>query len=212
MTEELAKTFEPLISSISKNFYGVDKEDLKQAGLVGLINAYNHYNEQNNTKFSTFAYQYIFGEMYNLALKMNIIKQSRDTLKLTKLIEKAKIYLTQVYKREPSIKEIANYLEISENDIINAINNTTTILSLDKLQEDDANLYNLIGSKQDDLDSKLDIEECLKNLDIDSQNIIRLRYYNDFTQQEIADKLGISQVKVSRYEAKSLKKLKTYLN
>ena len=66
--EGLLNSCEPLIKSIAKNFYNVEQEDLIQAGQIGLINAYKHYDKNSNTKFSTFAYSYIFGEMYNLSL------------------------------------------------------------------------------------------------------------------------------------------------
>ena len=207
MDDLLIKDFEVLIKSISYKFYGIDKEDLMQAGKVGLINAYKHYNKNSNTKFSTYAYTYIYGEMYNLLLNNKTIKTNKETLKLVKLIDKTKNYLEQKEGREVSLNEISSYLEIDESILENALISTNTILSLDKETEENDNLYN-IYKYEDDYDIKLDIRNSINDLDKCEQDIIKCRYFNDLTQSETAKVLGLSQVKVSRYEQKSLKKLK----
>lgn len=210
--EILIKECEPLITSIAKKFYQLDYNDLYQAGVTGLINAIRHYNPDSQTKFSTFAYQYIFGEMYNLALTSKTIKQNRDILKLTKLITKATTYLTQKEGREPTSKEISSYLEIPEETITQAINLTTPILSLDKEMESDTNLYNTIKSCEPDSNTLIDLKDSLASLTPEEQEIIKYRYYNDLTQQETATILGLTQVSVSRYEKRSLTKMYNYLN
>ena len=207
MDDLLIKDFEPLIKSISLKFYGIDNEDLMQAGKVGLINAYNHYDKNSNTKFSTYAYTYIYGEMYNLLLTNKMIKSNRDTLKLAKLIDKTKNYLEQKYERNVSLNEIASYLEIDLVLLENVVINTNSIFSLDKEDEETNNLYN-IYKYEDNNDIRLDLENSINDLSKEEQDIIKYRYYNDLTQSETAKILGISQVKVSRYEQKTLKKLK----
>ena len=207
MDDLLIKDFEPLIKSISSKFYGIDKEDLMQAGKVGLINAYNHYDKDSNTKFSTYAYTYIYGEMYNLLLNDKAIKTNKDIIKLVKLIDKTKNYLEQKYEREISLDEIAKYLEMDVTLLENALLTTNTILSLDKENEENDNLYNMY-KYDDNNDTLLDIKDSINNLDECEQDIIKCRYFNDLTQSETAKILGLSQVKVSRYEQKSLKKLK----
>ena len=205
MDDLLVKDFEVLIKSISNKFYGIDKEDLIQAGKVGLINAYNHYDKNSNTKFSTYAYTYIYGEMYSLLLNNKMIKTNKDTLKLVKLIDKTKNFLEQKYSKEVSLNEIANYLNMDISILENAIITTNKILSLDK--EDNDYLYN-IYKYEDNNDIKIDIINSINDLEKEEQDIIKCRYFNDLTQSETAKVLGLSQVKVSRYEQKSLKKLK----
>ena len=114
MLEEIINTCEPLIKSIAQKFYGVDYEDLYQVGRIGVIEAYNHYKDDTKTKFTTFAYQYIFGQMYQYTMLNKTIKQNRDTLKLVKLIDKTKNYLEQSLNRLPTMKEISTYLNIPE--------------------------------------------------------------------------------------------------
>ena len=136
--------FKPLIKSIASNFYGVEYNDLYQAGVLGLIQAYKNYQSDGKTKFSSYAYKYIFGEMYNYMLSAKALKQNRDLLKLTKLIEKTNVYLTQSLGKVPTTLEIAKYLNIDPNLINMAISSTYSILSLDSELDNDSSLYNTI--------------------------------------------------------------------
>ena len=83
-----------LIWEIAKKFYGIDKADLYQAGVLGIIKAYYNYRNDESTKFSTYAYKYIYGEMY-LVANSKSIKVSKDILKLVKMIEHGRNLLAQ---------------------------------------------------------------------------------------------------------------------
>ena len=84
----LIEEYKPLILSIAKKFNNIEKEDLFQAGALGLKKAFDNYDETSATKFSTYAYKYIYGEMYNLIYKNSDLKITKDTLKLYKSIIK----------------------------------------------------------------------------------------------------------------------------
>ena len=71
--DEVLKSCDGLIKIIATNFNGVDKEEIYHVGRIGLFKAYKHYEETSNTKFSSFAYTYIFGEMYELARSKKLI-------------------------------------------------------------------------------------------------------------------------------------------
>lgn len=71
--EELLEKYSNLIRSIANKFYGVSKEELYHVGTIGLFNAYKHFDTSCNVKFSTYAYSYIFGEMYELYRSMKTI-------------------------------------------------------------------------------------------------------------------------------------------
>ena len=208
MDNLLFEECEPLIKSIANKFYGIDKEDLMQAGKVGLLNAYKHYNKSSNTKFSTFAYTYIFGEMYNLSINSKVIKNNKDTLKLVKKLEKTKNYLTQKLNKIPTLKDISTYLNIDELTINNAYLSVNAILSIDN--DDDNSIINEIYIREDN-DLKLDIKNSINTLDKEERDVIKYRYYNDLTQSEVAKILNMSQVSVSRCEKKTLQKLKNVL-
>lgn len=71
--DELLSSCDGLIKKIAASFYGIDKEELYHVGQIGLFKAYQHYEKSSNTKFSSFAYTYIFGEMYELARSRKLI-------------------------------------------------------------------------------------------------------------------------------------------
>lgn len=205
--EQIIVLNEKLIYKIATRFNNVSKEDLYQAGVIGLIKAYNNYKQNSETKFTTYAYNYIFGEMYELSNSTRTIKLNKDILKIYKKIEQTKQLLLQKYNKEPSLEEISIFLNIPLKNIIDIYNATSTIMSLDSTEI--RNVYETIPSKEKE--SNLDIKDSLEYLTEEEKNIIKLRYYNDLTQSETANILGLSQVSVSRYEKKSLKKMYNYL-
>ncbi len=124
---------EKLIYSISNYFKNYNsREDLYQAGCLGLISAYKKYNPNMNCKFTTYAYPYILGEMRKLVREDKGIKVSREITKLNLKIEKAYILLTQKLMKEPSIEEIARFLEIPEFYVSEAILSLNKIKSIDE--------------------------------------------------------------------------------
>lgn len=203
--DELISQNDLLIRSIAKKFYNVEWEDLYQAGCLGLIKAYNNYNDEN-VKFSSYAYKYIFGEMYELSIKCRNIKLNKYYLKLYKLINKCRNTLAQSLSREVTLSDISTYLniELSELEYVTLI--TEDMFSLDDEYE---NIQVGVEENRDDL---ILLEESLDTLDPLSSAVIRYRYQNDLTQSEVADMLGISQVKVSRIESSSKKKLLEYIS
>ena len=198
---------EGLIYSIVKKFKG-DVEDLFQVGCIGLIKAYRNYNNKFNTKFTTYAYQYIFGEIYQYVLRNKNIKLTNDQVKLNTAINKAHDYLSQKNGHEPTDLEISLFLEIPI-DKIQENKNILNILSLDD-DSNDIDLYNFIAcdNNKDDL---ILLRDALNKLDTKEKQLICKRYFYNMTQSEIAEQLGINQVKVSREEGKVLTKLRTYM-
>ena len=192
-------------------FYGIEREDLHQAGIVGILNAYRSYRTNGNTKFSTYAFSFIFGEMYKLATQKQI-KVSRDLLRLYKLIEKTRYQLAQVKGRIVSNKELANYLEKEEREINQAIEaGSIVVASLDQGSSDDRSLYETIADEEKvSLDERITLQDGLDTLNEDEREIIKYRYFEDLTQSEVARKLKMTQVKVSRYEKKGIDKMREY--
>lgn len=210
--EKIIEIHENLIYKLTNQFHEVPKEDLYQAGVIGLIKAYNNYIPNNQTKFTTYAYKYIYGEMYETANKSHAIKLNKNILKLYKKIEQAKNHLTQVLGHLPSLPEISNFLNVDEQTILGIYENTQNIMSLDSDNQEEYSLYEKIPSKDYHTDTLLDINESIKRLSKEEQQIIKYRYYNDLTQSETAKALGITQVKVSRSEKKCLTKMYNYLS
>ena len=190
-----------IISKYSNRF---DKDDLYQVGMIGLIDAYKHYNSSYGTKFSTFAYYYIVGEVNKYIRENNGIKISKGLIELKQKILKCRDSMTQKLGRIPTNLEIALYLDEDEELINNALIATDEVTSIDEQ-------VNLLKSYDDTSPEVLDLKSEIGKLSINEQKLIYARYYEELTQSETSDILGMSQVQVSRNEAKVLKKLRESL-
>lgn len=211
MNEELKELIinnQNLIYSIASKFKG-DKEDLFQAGCLGLIDAYQKYNSNHNTKFTTYAYPFIMGEMYKYVLGDKNIKLSPEIVKLNLAIKKAEDYLTQKYKRGPTDIELSSFLEIPVYKLVETRNCYQT-LSLDD-DTNESSLYDFVSSDDVSKDDLILLRDALNKLEAKEKELIIKRYFYNKTQQEVANELGINQVKVSREEGKVLTKLKKYM-
>lgn len=209
--EQLIKDNQGLIWEITKKFYNIDKNDLFQAGALGMIKAYRNYKHNKDTKFSTYAYEYIYGEMYALA-NQKAIKIGKDIKKIYNMIEKSRFDLAQELGYIPTNYELSQYLGIEEDKINMAIISANKVISLDDDNPEKRSLHEEIPYEEriNTLD-KIFLNDCLDELDDKERNIITSRYYEDLTQSETAEKLGLTQVMVSRYEQKSLKKMRDYM-
>lgn len=207
-TNELIESHMGLIKNIASKFYVPDKQDLIQVGVIGLLKAYQNFKDTHNAKFSTYAYPYIFGEMYNLVNGNKNIKISKDILKIYKLVERTKYDLAQKQGYLPSYEEVALFLELDVNIVSEAVVSAQTMISLDD-EANELNLHEVIPDKKSsNIDLKIDLDDSFKVLNPEEQEIIRQRYFEDLTQSEVARKLNMTQVMVSRYEKKSLEKLR----
>lgn len=215
MTKEEIDKYSNLIYSITHYFEGYkNKEDLYQAGIIGLIEAYNKFDESYNVKFSTYAYKYILGEMRKLVREDKGIKISRNITKLNYQIEKAKMILYQKLYREPTIKELSNFLEVDEEEIIEALKTVNMLQSIDdpiNSEGKEITLHDMISDNSMDLNTLIAFKEELNNLTPFEKEIINKRYLEDLSQSEVANMLGLTQVKISREEAKIKQKIKERL-
>ena len=213
---DIVKDNEMLVYSIIKGFANANnKYDLYQVGMIGLIKAYENYDSSKGAKFSTYAYMYILGEIKKYLLENRGLKISRDLNKLSLKIEKARLLLTQKLMHEPSIKELSIFLEIDEHTLIEAMESRNQLQSLDnpiKTDDKEVTLYDYIPNLENySLDELITLKDEISKLPVHDQKLIYHRYMRDLTQTEVANELGISQVQVSRDEAKILTKLKKRL-
>lgn len=205
--------YENLIYKMISRYKNYDKDDLYQVAMIGLINAKKNFNPKESTKFSTYAYYYILGEINNFISNSNPVKISKDLLRLNKSLEKAKEVMMQRLKREPTTEELSIFLEIPIEKIEEAYLATRKVESLDYAYEDEGNnLYNSFGKEEEAMTEEiLDLKMAIKELPPEEKKLIIARYYEGLTQQETSKTLGMSQVQVSRKETKILQKLKTTL-
>ena len=190
-----------LIYSIIHKFRSRDYEDLFQAGCVGLIKAYKRYKEDLDVKFTSYAYNYIVGEIYQYIINNRNIRMSPANIKLLNTINKASEYLTNHLNRQPTINELCTFLEIEPykyEEIRNAI----------YMESIDNNEYNITYYERISKDDLIDLRNALKSLTNEERQLINARYYHNYTQSELAEIYHTNQVKISREEKKILCKLK----
>ena len=210
-TNELIETHMGLIKKIANKFYHCSREDLIQVGVIGLLKAYQNYRDTSTAKFSTYAYPYIFGEMYQLVQTNRDIKVSKDMLKLYKVVEKTRYEFAQRFGYVPSDHEVAQFLELDYSLVSEAVCASAAMISLDD-EANELNLHEVIADGHTvNVDLKMDIDDSFQVLNSDEAEIIRARYFDDLTQSEVAKKLNMTQVMVSRYEKKAMEKMKIAL-
>ena len=186
-----------------------NKEDLYQAGILGFTEAYNNYNPSMNIKFTSYAYKSIFGEMSKLIREDKPIKISRQISSLNYKIEKVYILLSQKLMRNPSISEVASYLEIPEDLVVDSLNSIMSVQSIEEPLANDGKefTYEDIIGYSDNVEDKMILNDALDSLNSYDRNIIENRYFNDYTQSELASMLNTNQVQISRKEKQILKKM-----
>ena len=214
MTEE-ALRYVGLVRTITNKYnFRSDYDDLFQAGMLGLQTALQKYDPKRETSFADYAYLWIKGEVLKAINNDYGIHVSTDTYKLSKEIKETREYLSQNLGREPTTFEISYMLGESEEKIVSVMNAVTTPYSLDNSYlDDDYNLYNKIALIEKGYDvGVLDLKEAINGLEESERELITSRYYQDMTQKETAESLGMSQVQVSRKESKILEKIRTKIS
>lgn len=201
MNTEVLLKYQNLIYKMSNRFYGVSKEDLVQAGFVGLLKAYKNYDPNRNVSFSTYAYDYIYGEMYECESKSKNVFVNKNMKRLYKKVISTKDMLSQKYNREISLNEVCEFLNVDINLVMDIINSSSDYVPIEET----------VISENNNLDNLILLKNSLNKLNDLEKQIIKERFISDYTQEETARKLGISQSKVSRIESKSKEKIKSYI-
>jgi RNA polymerase sporulation-specific sigma factor len=197
-----------LIYSIATTFTN-DKtllNDLYQQGMIGVLNACKNYKSECGTKFSTYARMYIYGEIYKYINCNKVVMINKDVVNLYCLILKTSDLLTQDLKKEPSIKDIAKYLNMDEYTISSTIDLMRNPLSMEYEYEENNTLENKFRTIESD--NSIVVNELLNELNPEEKELIIHRYFEGYSQNETAKLMNMSQSGVSRSEARSLEKMK----
>ncbi len=203
-----------LVHSVAKRFVGrgTEYEDLVQIGCIGLIKAVNNFDESTGYKFSTYAVPMIMGEIKRHLRDDGMIKVSRSIKENAVKINYAQDKLKKQLGRSPTVNEISSETGISAEDVVSALDAVQPCRSLyEKHDEDDTYVIDKIKDTSGDEEKTLErifLKELLDSLDNRDKKVILLRYFKEETQQQIADRLGVSQVQVSRIEKKVLETLR----
>ena len=201
---------------------GIEYDDLFQVASVGLIYAIDRYDVSKGFEFSSFATPTIVGEIKRYFRDKGwVIRVPRRIQELSKKVNIARTTLSQEMQKQPTIDEIAELLEVSPEEVLEAMeaSKVYTPQSLDKtfdsgLDDREINLGDVVGFEDtnfDQIEFHDVIERLMVNLNKLEKNIFYYRYYDKRTQVSIAEELDISQMTVSRIEKKIIQKFRDEL-
>lgn len=216
--DKLVKDNMRLVYSIARRYLGrgYEMDDLSQIGSIGLIKAIDKFDTSFNVQFSTYAVPVIAGEIKRFLRDDGLIKISRSLKENLIKIKKASEKIGHSREREATIEELAVATGLTREEVIMSLESDIEVESINRLVYSSADTNITVGDKipdkKDDIEKTVDnifLKQILEELDEKSKKLINLRYFQDKTQTEVANILGISQVQVSRLEKKILLKLRT---
>ncbi|EPD49846.1 RNA polymerase sigma factor SigB [Paenisporosarcina sp. FSL H8-0542] len=216
----LVINYQRLVESIARKYSNGKSyhEDIVQVGMLGLLGAIRRYDPEFGRTFEAFAVPTIIGEIKRfLRDKTWAVHVPRRIKELGPRIKSAVETLTTELQRSPKIVEIAEYLEVDEDDVLEAMEmgKSYQALSMDHSLESDSDgssitLFDVIGQQDDGYektDQRMLVANALSVLSEREKQVIQFTYIDQLSQKEAGDKLGISQMHVSRLQRKAIKKL-----
>ena len=188
---------------------GTEFEDLMQIGTMGMIKAIHSFDTTRGTAFSTYAVPLIVGEIRRHLRDDGLIRVSRGTRHTGVLLMRERARISAEEGREPTVGELATAVGVSLEEAAMALEAMSPVTSLsdNAFGEDSPELGAVIPDRSDADEmarriDKIALAQVINQLPPTWKKIILLRYYRDMTQQQVADLLGLTQVKVSREEKK----------
>ena len=209
-----------LIGSIVRRFAGrgYEQEDLFQIGSIGLIKAVDKFDTAFDVKFSTYAVPMITGEIKRFLRDDGMIKVSRSLKEMAVKVCMTREKLEKDYGREPTLEEVSEEIGATREEIVMAMESASEVESLHKtIYQGDGNAISLMDGIKEEKDASEELldhmllNSLLGTLEEKERDLLRLRYFEDLTQVQVAKQLDMTQVQVSRMEKKILGKLRERL-
>ncbi len=205
-----------LVHACARRFHGrgIEYDDLYQAGCLGLIKAADGFEPERGLQFSTYAVPVILGEMRRLFREGGTVKVSRSLRELSLRATRTRERLLLELGREPTVEELAAALQVEPAVAAQAITAGLPAVSLtaDEEEGEERQLELPTDSPEEQITDRLAVQQLLAELEPRDRLLLRLRYSAHQTQQVIADRLGMTQVQVSRREKALLTQLRQRLN
>ena len=198
---------------------GVEYDDLYQIASIALIKAVERFSLDKGVKFVSFATPTIIGELKRYFRdKGSTIRIPRRIYEIYQKVNQAKEYLSQSLGRTPMMSDIAVYLNISEESVLEIIEswNVYNMHSFEQniYSEDNLELHEVIGEEDSEferIENRDFLQKSMEKFSEQEQKFIKLRYSNDMTQKEIAALMNVSQMYISRLEKKIINKFRVIL-
>lgn len=218
--EEFIKGNLRLVLSVIQRFSnrGEQMDDLFQVGCIGLIKALENFDLSHNVRFSTYAVPMIIGEVRRYLRDNNSLRVSRSLRDTAYKALQAHGRLMETLSREPTIAEIAADIQVTEEDVVFALEAIQSPISLfEPIYHDDGDAIFVMDQIKDEHDTDeawldgLAIDRGMSRLNEREKRILQLRFFDGKTQMEVANEIGISQAQVSRLEKSALKHMKKFV-
>jgi RNA polymerase sigma-B factor len=218
--EELVERFLPLARKLARRYSGAREpfDDLLQVASLGLVKAIDRFDTTRGTAFSSFAVPTILGELKRYFRDLGwAVHVPRGAQELALKVEEAQQRLTAKTGRAPSVPDLAEYLELSMEDVLDALETAGAhhCVSLDTPREDadgeSGTLADAFGEPDvrfELVDASVSIAAAAKQLSARERRVLELRFVEDLTQTQIADLIGVSQMQVSRILRRALSELR----
>lgn len=206
-----------LVYSVARRFAGrgAEMEDLFQIGSIGLLKAVDNFDTSFQVKFSTYAVPMIAGEIRRFLRNDGILKVSRSVKENQYKIFKMREELEKLTGREPTVEELADGMNLPVEEVVLIMESRTEVESIYKTvyqgEGTEISLLDKLPEKENQQEKVLNrifLEEILRTLEPKERQLIAMRYFQDMTQTEIAERLGVSQVQISRMEKRVLGKIR----
>ncbi len=217
--DELVARYLSFAKGLALRYRGASEslDDLIQVANLGLVNAVDRFDPSRGTPFAAFAAPTILGELKrHFRDRVWIVRVPRGLHDRIAEVDKAVAELSRTEQRSPSVREIAERLGVPELDVLEVLeaNQNRRTLSLDRPaggEESEDPMSEWIGSDDEGyelIDSRLSLEEAIPHLDDRERLILKLRFAEDMTQSEIAERIGCSQMHVSRILRRTLARVR----
>ena len=218
---QIAEKYLYIADILAKKFIGrgVDYDDLRQVAALALVRGIDRFEPEKGMQFSTFITPTITGEIKNYFRdKSRMVKLPRRLGEISLAVKKFADDYTSKEGVKPSVRKIAEALSLSEEDVVQALEIAGT-LSLDSMaaegdSENERSLYTLLAGDEaayEQFETKETLRAALQDFSDTEKAVIKFRYVDELSQSETANRLGVSQMFVSRMERKLLEKLREKL-
>ncbi|MGN1412721.1 MAG: sigma-70 family RNA polymerase sigma factor [Anaerovoracaceae bacterium] len=188
--------------------YGEEPDDLIQIGYIGLLKAAQRFEEERGLQFSTYAVPMIAGEIRSQIRDQGSVKMSRSLKADAALVRRAESDFLKQYGVSPHLTQLAEMTGLTADRVLEACQASDVLKNMQDVDgiaaETDAAMWT--DREEQDI-ARIDLASAVASLEPRARQVIVLRYYKDYTQQQVADMLGISQVQVCRIEKKTLREM-----
>ena len=217
--DELVRRFVPLARKLARRYNGAREpfDDLLQVACLGLVKAVDRYDLERGTAFSSFAVPTILGELKRYFRDLGwAVHVPRGAQELAVKVEEAQQRLATRTGRAPTVPELAQYLEIDVADVLDALETARAhhATSLDAPHDDGEGdggaVVDTFGREDRDLlmaDDRVTVGEAARQLTERERQVLRLRFVEDLTQTQIAERVGVSQMQISRILRRAVARL-----